>query len=113
VRVVAVLGDGRVVTGGDDGRVLVWDPAAPGVDPTELGRHDGLVEAVAVLGDGRVVTGGNDRRVLGLDPRPANDQPLQLTCSVTTLATAPAGHPGSSLAIAHQGSGFSLWSFTA
>ena len=30
VNAVAVLADGRVVTGGDDGRVLVWDPAEPG-----------------------------------------------------------------------------------
>ena len=29
--------DGRVVTGGDDGRVLVWDPGAPGAGPAELG----------------------------------------------------------------------------
>ena len=53
-----MLADGRVVTGGDDGRVLVWDPAAPGAAPAELGRHDSGVWAVAVLPDGRVVTGG-------------------------------------------------------
>ena len=41
VKAVAVLPDGRVVTGGDDGRVLVWDPAEPGTGPVELGRHDG------------------------------------------------------------------------
>ena len=39
VRAVAVLPDGRVVSGGDDGRVLVWDPARPG-GPVELGRHE-------------------------------------------------------------------------
>ena len=38
---VAVLPDGRVVTGGSyDGRVLVWDPAEPGAGPVELGRHE-------------------------------------------------------------------------
>src|SRR5215470_16873301 len=62
-RAVAVLPDGRVVTGGgfpgSDGRVLVWDPARPETGPVELGRHKGTVEAVAVLPDGRVVTGGN------------------------------------------------------
>ena len=41
VLAVAVLPDGRVVSGGDDGRVLVWDPAAPEAGPVELGRHDG------------------------------------------------------------------------
>ena len=59
VRAVAVLPDGRVVTGGDDGRVLVWDPAEPGTGPVELGRHGGGVRAVAVLPDGRVVTGSD------------------------------------------------------
>ena len=68
--VVAVLPDERVVTGGHDGRVLVWDPADPGAVPVELGRHDGPVDAVAVLPDGRVVTGGHDGRVLVWDPAP-------------------------------------------
>ena len=33
VNAVAVLPDGRVVSGGGDGRVLVWDPAEPGSRP--------------------------------------------------------------------------------
>ena len=37
VAAVAVLADGRVVTGGADGRVLVWDPAAPGDRPGRAG----------------------------------------------------------------------------
>jgi WD40 repeat protein len=101
-----------VVTGGDDGRVLVWDPADPGAGPAELGRHHGTVEAVAVLADGRVVTGGDDHRVLVWDPAGACTQVVQLNCSVTALATAPLGLARSDLVIAHQGSGFSLWSFT-
>ena len=68
VEAVAVLPDGRVVSGGADGRVLVWDPSRPGADPVELGRHDGWVDAVAVLPDGRVVSGGHDGRVLVWDP---------------------------------------------
>ena len=43
VGAVAVLPDGRVVTGGFDGRVLVWDPAEPGAGPVELGRDEGGV----------------------------------------------------------------------
>ena len=60
VGAVAVLPDGRVVTGAGDGggRVLVWDPAEPGAGPAELGRQEDGVGAVAVLPDGRVVTGG-------------------------------------------------------
>ena len=54
VGVVAVLADGRVVTGGDDNRLLVWDPAQPDADPAELGRHDSRIRAIGVLPDGRV-----------------------------------------------------------
>jgi WD40 repeat protein len=75
---VAVLPGGRVVTGGDDRRVLVWDPAAPGAGPAELGRHDGAVQAVAALADGRVVTGGSDGRVLVWDPAVPGAGPAEL-----------------------------------
>ena len=87
-----MLPDGRVVTGGDDGRVLVWDPAEPGAGPVELGRHEGGVGAVAVLPDGRVVTGGPSsaeggvcvgltatrRRVLVWDPAEPGAGPVEL-----------------------------------
>ena len=112
VNAVAVLADGRVVTGGEEGRVLVWDPAAAGAGPAELGRHDGQVNAVAVLADGRVVTGGDDRRVLVWDPARPGMPVIQLSCPVTTLATAPPGPATPNLVIAHQGGGLSLWSFT-
>ena len=60
---IAVLPDGRVVSGGRGGRMRVWDPAAPGAGPVELGGSGGddfwvlWVSAVAVLQDGRVVSG--------------------------------------------------------
>jgi WD40 repeat protein len=110
VTAVAVLPDGRVVTGGGDRRVLLWDPARPGA-PAELGRHDGAVTAVAVLPDGRVVTGGAGR-VLLWNPAGADTQVIQLNCSLTALATASAGPPRSTLAIAHPGGPLSLWSVT-
>ena len=75
---VAVLPDGRVVTGGGDGRVLVWDPAEPGAGPVELGRHEDGVGAVAVLPDGRVITGGGDGRVLVWDPAEPGTGPVEL-----------------------------------
>jgi hypothetical protein len=112
VRAVAVLADGRVVTGGSDGRVLAWDPAATGSGPAELGRHDGAVRAVAVLANGRVVSGGNDGRVLVWDLARPGTQIVQLSCSVTCLATRPFGPVRSDFVIAHGLSGFSLWSLT-
>jgi hypothetical protein len=78
----------------------------------QLGRLADPVRAVAVLGDGRVVTGGADRRVLLWDPARASTQVIQLNCSLTTLATASPSPPRSTLAIAHQGGGLSLWSVT-
>ena len=112
MRAVAVLGDGRVVSGGNDGRVLMWEPARPGGVLAELGRHDGPVRAVAALADGRIVTGGSDRRVLVWDPAGAGIRVVQLSCSVTTLTVAPLAPARSNLIIAHEGTGFSLWSLT-
>jgi hypothetical protein len=80
VRAVAVLPDGRVVSDGDDRRVLVWDASQPGTDPLELGRHGREVTAVAVLPDGRVVSGGGefDGRVLVWDPSQPGTDPVEL-----------------------------------
>ena len=75
---VAVLPDGRVVSGGADGRVRVWNLATPGVGPVELGGHDGTVWAVAVLPDGRVVSGGGDGRVRVWDPAVPDSGPVEL-----------------------------------
>ena len=44
-----MTGYAEEVAGGYDGRVLVWDPAEPGIPPVELGLHENWVEAVAVL----------------------------------------------------------------
>jgi hypothetical protein len=89
----------------------MWDPAGPGAAPAELGRPDGGVSAVAVLADGKVVTGGDDGRVLIWDLTRANPQVIQLSFSMTTLATASPGPARSDLVIAHEDSGISLWSF--
>jgi hypothetical protein len=110
VRAVAVLPDGRVVSGGNDERVLLWDPAAPETGPADLGRHDDGVGAVAVLPDGRVVSGGGDQRVLLWDVTTRTEM-ARLGCSVTALATGPNSPAASSLVIAHAGGGFSLWSY--
>jgi WD domain, G-beta repeat len=111
VLAVAVLADGRVVSGGSDRRVLVWDPARPGSGSVELGRHDGPVLAVVVLPDGRVVSGGNDRRVL-IWTATVQGQVAQLGCSVIGLAAVQASRGEASLVVVHEGQGFSLWSIT-
>ena len=60
---VAVAPDGSwVVTGGDDGRMLLWHLDQPG-RPTELRRHDQPVAAMAVAPDGRL--GGHRRATTG------------------------------------------------
>ena len=79
-----MLPSGQVVTGDHDGRVLVWDPATPGADPAELGRHDGGVWAMVVLPGGQVVTGGHDGRVLVWDPATPVADPARTRAATTS-----------------------------
>ena len=73
----AALPDGRVVTGGGEGRVLVWDPAAAGGSTASWHSHAGPVRALGCLPDGRV-TGGDDGRVLVGDPAAPGAVPAEL-----------------------------------
>ena len=78
MRAVAVLPDGRVVTGGSTTTGGCWcgTRPSPGVGPVELGRDEVGVRAVAVLPDGRVVTGGDDDRPgAGVGPGRAGRRP--------------------------------------
>ena len=67
VRCVAVLADGRFVTGSSDKMVKVWKESSPGsgvwsVEATLTG-HSSYVRCVAVLADGRLATGSADKTV--------------------------------------------------
>ena len=88
---VAVLGGKRVVSGGADRRVRVWDLAGP----VELRGHcDHRVYSVAVLPDGQVVSGGDDGRVLIWDPAGEEAGPRELGRHdgwVTSVAVLPDG----------------------
>jgi hypothetical protein len=82
---VAVLPAGRIITSGNGGRLLVWNPARADTDPIELGRDTYGVGAIAVLPDDRIITGGSDGfgggsggRVLVWDPARAGTNPTQL-----------------------------------
>jgi WD40 repeat protein len=108
---VAVLPDGRVVSGSGNGRVLVWDPGDPATGPVELGRHDRGVAAVAVLPDGRVVSGGDDDRVRLWDVLSSSPGSL-LACSAYALATSPS-RSGARLFVGHARGGISCWEVRA
>ena len=59
VAAVAVLPDGRIVSGSDDRTLKVWD-AETGECSRTLKGHDDWVRAVSVLPDGRIVSGSWD-----------------------------------------------------
>jgi len=55
-------GDGALLSGGFDGRVILWEPETQSARRV-LRFHDGNVTAVVVLPDGRFVSGGQDGRL--------------------------------------------------
>jgi WD40 repeat protein len=63
VMALAVLPDGRLISGGEDGTIRLWDPAS-GAETARLKGHGGgvfgTVHALAVLPDGRLASGGDD-----------------------------------------------------
>jgi WD40 repeat protein len=108
VQALAVLPDGRIVSGEDDGRVRVWDPVAPGASPVELGHHDGQVRVLAALPDGRVASGGSEY-VMVWDVS-AQAEVTRQPCPVVAFATAPHTAEGEcQLVMAHEGGGISAW----
>ncbi len=61
VACIALTGDGRLVSAGDDG--CVYCVRVESGQPIVLARHEGAARHLGLTGDGRVVTAGNDGRV--------------------------------------------------
>ncbi|MBM3525391.1 MAG: hypothetical protein FJX57_20780, partial [Alphaproteobacteria bacterium] len=92
VNCIAVLPDGRIVSGSADGTVRVWDLRERSA-PVVLKGQKGQVNALAVLYDGRVVSGSDDGTVYVWDPS-GRGAPLALKgheSAVNTLAVLPDG----------------------
>ncbi len=64
---LAVLPDGKLVSGFLDNTIKIWDPDTGECIKT-LGGHSGPVECLAVLPDGRLVSGSGDNTIKIWDP---------------------------------------------
>jgi len=58
---MAVLADGRLVSGGDDGKIKLWPKEARG-EPVVLSQGGG-VHSLVVLPDGRLAAGDDDGNI--------------------------------------------------
>ncbi len=67
VNAVAILKDGRVVTGGEDGRIAIWKPGVPLPERTFEG-HTAPVVALAVSPDGSTIASASWDRTIRLWP---------------------------------------------
>jgi WD40 repeat protein len=90
VRSLAVLGDGRLASGGEDGKVKIWSLNDRG--ESVVLSHGGPVRSLSVLADGRLASGGEDGNI-SLWPKDVADEPVVL----------PYGSPVESLAMLPDG----------
>ena len=68
VNAVAYLKDGRIVTGGADGKIAIWTPGKPDPDKV-LEGHRGPVVTLAVSPDGATLASGSWDHTIRLWPR--------------------------------------------
>ena len=82
---LAVLRDGRLASGGQDGMIKLWPPDCAGEHAVLM--HGAPVQSLAALGDGRLASGGQDG-MIKLWPKNGSDELVVLTHggSVTSLA---------------------------
>ena len=76
VNSLAVLADGRLASGGDDGKIKLWPKEGTG-EPVVL-THGAWVWSLAVLADGRLASGGHDGKIK-LWPKEGTGEPVVLT----------------------------------
>jgi cytochrome c len=67
VNAVALLGDGRPVTAGEDGRIALWTPGRAAPD-TVLAGHAGPIAAIAASPDGAMLASASWDRTIRLWP---------------------------------------------
>jgi WD40 repeat protein len=75
VRSLAVLGDGRLASGGEDGKVKIWSLNDRG--ESVVLSHGGPVRSLSVLADGRLASGGEDGNI-SLWPKDGLGEPTVL-----------------------------------
>ncbi|MBK2043887.1 hypothetical protein IB642_02500, partial [Allofrancisella guangzhouensis] len=56
VCVLELLPDGRLVSGSNDGTIMVWDLYNPATPPIVLKGHKGRIQALELLPDGRIAS---------------------------------------------------------
>ena len=84
INTVATLRDGRILSGGADGLIRIWDPENPSAEPVVFIAHIGQVLAIAELPDGRIASGDNHEELHIWDPD--NPQPPEFTLSASSIA---------------------------
>jgi WD40 repeat protein len=102
-----------VVTGGDDRRIRMWDPAHIGAGPTEVGRHDGGVLSAVTLPGGKVVTSGDDRHIRIWNAATSLELARVSRSAVALAVGPPRKHGDWQLVMIHEGGEISGWSIQA
>jgi WD40 repeat protein len=103
---------GRVVGGGDDGRVWIWDLVSGKVVASFSG-HDSWLTSLTALPSGHLISSGTDGRLSVWAPEGQNLRLLSVVaCSVRALSAGQTREGNGCLAIAHADTGVSYWTLS-